>query len=129
MTNVITFQRDNPQEDFTYIAKSIEDKKYIIGYIVVEQPWYTNPKEWTYYIFTNEYVSAAYGSMRDLGLKKTIVDPDTIEPYTQIAKIKYNQSIGVDTMLVKDVLKETDDKDNIIAFIGANDEIPYELWA
>ena len=74
-------------------------------------------------------MSTAYGSMRDLGLKKTIVDPDTIEPYTQIAKIKYNQSIGVDTMLVKDVLKDTNDKDNIIAFIGVNDEIPYKLWA
>ena len=56
-----------------------------------------------------------------------MVDPDTIEPFTQIANIKYNQSNGIDSVLVKDFMGD-ESEDNVVAFIGAQDNIPIELW-
>lgn len=128
-SEIMKFDKNNSQDNFRYIAKNMYNN-YEVGYIFIDKPWYSNPRDWTYYIFKNKYVNGGFcGGAIDLDLEKIIVNPDTIEPYTQIAKIKYNQSIGMDTVLVKDLIGDSDDRENRVAFIGANDEIPYELWA
>lgn len=126
---VIEFDKNNPQDDYQYMAKNIETGKYEIGYIVIDKPWYSNSSDWTYYIVKNKYGSGFCGGATDLGLEKVIVDSTSVESYTQIAQIKYNQSIGMDSVLVKDFLGDDEDKNNIVAFIGANDDIPLELWS
>lgn len=126
---IIEFDKTNAQEDYQYMAKGLADEKYHIGYIVVDKPWYSNPSNWTYYIVTNNYKPGGLcGGAIDAGLKQTIVDPNTIEPFTQIAKIKYNQNVDLDTLMVKDFLVDDEEPDNIVAFIGADDKIPVELW-
>ena len=125
---VIEFDKNNPQDNFKYMAKNM-DGEYEVGYIVVKQSWCSNPRDWTYYIVKNKYGSGGFcGGASDLGFEKIIVDPTTIEPYTQIAQIKFNQSIGMGTILVKDFLGDSNDSENVVAVIGANDELPYRLW-
>lgn len=122
---VMQFDKSNSQEDYQYMAKNMRGN-YEVGYVVVVKPWYSERNDWTYYIYSNQNI---LNTMRDvIATVPTLVAPDTIEPYTQIAKIKWNQSIGVDTLLVKDFLACSDNPDNRVAFIGVNDEIPYELW-
>lgn len=125
---IMEFDKNNSQEDYQYMAKNITNGKYEIGYIIIDQPWYSNERDWTYYIVQNVYGKGICGGASDLGLKKIIVDSTTVEPYTQIAHIKYNQSIGVDTVLVKDFFGDEDNQDNIVAFVGVKDEIPYKVW-
>lgn len=125
---IIEFDKYNAQDDFQYMAASVETGKYEIGYIVIDKPWYSNKRDWTYYIFKNKYGEGGFcGDAIDLGLIKIMVDPDTIEPFTQIANIKYNQSNGIDSVLVKDFMGD-ESEDNVVAFIGAQDNIPIELW-
>lgn len=125
---IIEFDKSNAQDDFQYMAVSVETGKYEIGYIVIDKPWYSNKRDWTYYIFKNKYGEGGFcGGAIDLGLSKVMVNPDTIEPFTQTAKIKYNQSIGFDSVLVKDFLGDANG-DNVVAFIGTEDSIPFELW-
>ncbi len=125
---IIVYDKSNKQKEYEYMAKSVEDGKYHIGYVAIEKPWYSNENMWTYYIIENEYKSGGMcGGAIDLGLKKVIVDKTTIEPYTQIASIKYNQSIGFDTLLVKKAYIG-DDPDNELTLIKANDKIPLKLW-
>lgn len=127
---VIEFDKNNPQDDYQYMAKDIVTGKYEVGYIVIDKPWYSNPRDWTYYIVKNKYGSGGFcGSATDLGLEKIVVDPTSVEPYTQIAQIKYNQSIGMDSVLVKDFLGDYEDEENIVVFIGANDKVPLKLWS
>lgn len=125
---IIEFDKSNAQDDFQYMAASVETGKYEIGYIVIDKPWYSNKNDWTYYIFKNKYGGGGFcGGAIDLGLSKVMVNPGTIEPFTQIAKIKYNQSIGIDSVLVKDFLGDANG-DNVVAFIETEDSIPFELW-
>ena len=124
---IMKFDKNNSQDNYQYMAKDMNGK-YVIGYIVVNQLWYSNEKDWTYYIVRNRYGRSICGGASDVGLEKVIVDLTTVEPYTQIAHIKYNQSIGVDTVLAKDFLGDEDNQDNIVAFVGVKDEIPYKLW-
>ena len=126
---IMKFDKENLQEDFKYIAKDISTGEYKIGYVVVEKPWYSPKRDWTYYIVENKYGSSGIcGGAVNLGFEQTIIDPDTIEPYTQTAHIKYNQSIGIDNVLVKNFMADIYNKDNIREFIGVNDRIPLELW-
>lgn len=125
---IIKFDKSNAQDDFQYMAVNVETGKYEVGYIVIDKPWYSNKNDWAYYIFKNKYGGGGFcGGAIDLGLSKVMVNPDTIEPFTQIAKIKYNQSIGFDSVLVKDFLGDANG-DNVVAFIGTEDSIPFELW-
>ena len=59
---------------------------------------------------------------------KIIVDRKKIEPYNQIGKIKYNQSIKIDTKIVKEMNFLDEAKEELVIYIGVDDEIPYELW-
>lgn len=125
---IIKFKKSNPQEDYMYMAKDVNTGDYHIGYIVVDKPWYSSEDSWIYYIVKNQYGEwGVCGGATDLGFEKYIVDRTTIEPFTQIAQIKFNQSRGLDSVLVKNFL-EKDDENNRVAFIGANSTIPLELW-
>ncbi len=68
------------------------------------------------------------GGASSSGFKKVLVDKDTIEPYTQISSIKYNQSIGIDSKLLTGYTWDDTPKENVICLIKADDEIPYKLW-
>lgn len=128
-TYVEVYDKRNQQEDYMYMAKDIASGEYVVGYLVVDKPWYSSPNAWTYYIYRNKYGGGGIcGGATDLGMENIIIDPSTIEPYTQTAKIKRNQSVGCDTIVVKDILKDSHDKRNQVACIGKNDKIPYKLW-
>lgn len=126
--HIIVFDKDNKQQDYSYIAKDIETGKFHIGYVLIEQLWYSPPSSWTYYIVKNEYGEGGFcGGATDLGFKKYKVDKNTIEPYTQISEIKRIKEEGFDIELVEKPYFSESDK-NIIAIIKHDEEIPYELW-
>lgn len=127
-TSVITFDKENKQDDYQFMARSLKTNKLIVGWIVIEQPWYSHPREWKYYIYNNEYGSGFCGGASDLGLKRELVNPDTIEIYNQTSAIKLNQERGFNTKLVNKFDLFNEDENNVIAVIGIEDEIPYELW-
>lgn len=125
---VIEYDPLNLQEEYQYMAKDMNGK-YVIGWIAIEKPWYSPESEWTYYIIRNKYGSGGFcGGCTDLGFEKIIVDGSTIEPYNQIGKIKYNQSIKIDTKIVKEMNFLDKAKEELVTYIGVDDEIPYELW-
>ena len=124
--DVLVYDPNNKQEDYQYVAKDMYEE-LIVGYIVVEKPWYSNKSDWTYYIVHNFYGSGGIcGGCTDLGLQKVIVRPDTIIPYNQIGMIKWNQNHNIDTKLVKELCFDNDEE--VVAYIKASDKIPYELW-
>lgn len=125
-TVVLKYDKNNSQEEYTYMAKSLKTGKYVIGYVAIEKPWYSNPKDWTYYIVCNEYGGGGIcGGAIDLGFKKYAVDKNTIEPFNQIVEIKYNQSRGLSTTLVE---RNNSQEDKVIAVIQPSDVIPMELF-
>lgn len=128
-TNVIQFDKENKQIEYKHMARSIEIGKLIIGWVVIEKPWYSSPSAWTYYIYSNEYVSGGFcGGASDLGLKREVVDPDTVEIYNQIANVKWNKEYDLSTRLVEGLNSFGGQSNNIIATINPKDKIPYKLW-
>lgn len=124
--DVLVYDPNNKQEDYKYIAENMSGE-LVIGYVVIDKPWYSNKSDWTYYIVSNEYGSSGIcGGAVDLGLKKEVVKPDTIAPYNQIGEIKFNQAHNFDTKLVKKL--DLFGQEEEIAYIKASDDIPYELW-
>lgn len=118
----IIFDKENKQEDFQYMAKSMKTGDLIIGYVVVEKPWYSrHERMWKYYILKNKYVSSFCGGTTNVGFEKELVNKDSIRPFDQIAKIKYNQEANIKTYV-------TDKDDNTIVVIKPDDSIPYGLW-
>lgn len=125
---VMEFDHDNLQEEYKHMAKDMYGE-YVVGWIVIEQPWYSNEKDWIYYIVRNKYSGYGFcGGCSDLGLEKIIVDSSTIEPYTQIAKIKYNLSKNITTKLIKEFDFFNSDNEEQIALIKTENDIPYDLW-
>lgn len=100
--NVIVFDKDNAQIDYQFMARSVSTGELIIGWIVVEQPWYTSSRHWTYYIYHNN----------------------------QISEVEYNKENGWATSLVDkyDIFDKLPSS-NTIAVINPEDEIPYYLWS
>lgn len=89
MTHVLLFDKNNNQIEYMHMARSIETKKLVTGYIVIEKPWYEPESHWKYYILSNSYGEGGFsGGATNLGFKKTLVDKDTIEIYNQVAIIK-----------------------------------------
>ena len=127
--SVLYFDKENKQEDYKYMARDMYGKLRI-GWIVVEQPWYSAKSDWTYWMYSNKYGSGGFcGGASDLGLERTIVDPATIRPYNQIEQIKYDLAIGMTVRLDKKLYLFGDEpNDNTLAIIHNESEIPYELW-
>lgn len=128
-TDIMVYDKKNTQQEMMHMAKSIKDNKYVIGYIVIQKPWYSPESSWKYYIYEEEYNGGGMcGGASSSGFEKVLVDKDTIEPYTQISSIKYNQSIGVDTKLVKSFTWGDTPDEDVVCLVRTDDEIPYELW-
>lgn len=129
MISVLYFDKENKQQEYQFIARDM-DGKLRIGWIVVEQPWYSPQSAWTYWLYSNKYGSGGFcGGASDLGLERTIVDPETIKPYNQIEQIKYDLEIGMTVRLDKKMYPFGDEPDdNTLATIHNVNEIPYELW-
>lgn len=127
--SVLYFDKENKQKDYQYIARDMNGK-LVIGWIVVEQPWYSRSSDWTYWMYSNKYGNGFCGGASNLGFERVIVDPATIKPYNQIEQIKYDLEIGMTVQLEKKMYLFGDEPDdNILAIIHNEDEIPYELWS
>lgn len=128
-TSVRIFDKTNKQEDYQFIAKDLEGK-FVIGWIVVEKPWYSPESNWTYWMYSNRYGNGICGGASDLGFERVPVNPKTIRPYNQIEQIKYDLECGMDVSLEKRfyLFDEDAPKDNTLAIIHNVNEIPYELW-
>lgn len=123
----ITFDKDNKQKDYRYMAKDMNGE-YVVGFLWIDRPWYTMEDQWTYYIRIQEYHNKGIcGGAESSGFKDIIVDSNTIEPYTQIAEIKYNQSRG-DTTVVEEFYRNTFEYKELFR-IEPNDRIPIEKWS
>lgn len=83
------------QEDYQYIAKSLSDGKYHVGYIYVDKPWYSPESAWTYYLKYQEY-----GSWGDSYWEDCVVDKDSIKPYTIRNKVWLNDLRDMDSIFV-----------------------------
>lgn len=128
-TSVRIFDKTNKQEDYQFIAKDLEGNS-VIGWIVVEKPWYSPESNWTYWMYSNRYGNGICGGASDLGFERVPVNPDTIRPYNQIEQIKYDLECGMDVRLEKKFYLFYEDipEDNTLAIIHNINEIPYELW-
>lgn len=126
---VEVFDESNNQIDYQFIAKTY-DGKSVVGYIVIEKPWYSNQSDWTYWMYINQYGKGICGGASDLGLTKVMVNPPTIRPYNQIEKIKYLLNNGISVELVRELIVFDDESglDNSIMIIDNIDDIPYEMW-
>lgn len=129
--SVIIFDKDNKQQDYQSIARNM-DGELVIGWIVIEKPWYSAATNWTYWMYSNDYYPRGLcGGATDLGLTRCMVDKNTIKPFTQIEKIKYDLEIGLTVRLDKKLIlfKDEEDDDNTLAIIEKEEDIPYELWS
>lgn len=125
---IMEFDQKNTQEQYGYMAKRTDNGEYIVGNIVVRQPWYSCENLWVYYIYFNKYDGAGLnGGVAVDELARVEVDRNTVEPFTQIANIKLEHESGRDVILVKDYDKE-DSEENIVCRINVGDKIPIELW-
>ena len=127
---LIKFDPENKQKDFRYMARNKETGKWEVGYVVIDRPWFAPEDTCTCYIVSNKYGSGGIcGGCSDLGFQWVAVDRNTVVPYTQTMEIRNHQDQGITVELVKDVWPSViDDKNNMIAVIRPDDEIPYELW-
>ncbi len=89
------------QKDYQYIAKSLLDGKYYVGYIVIEKPWYSPENMWVYYLIMNEYAGGGFcGGATDLGFIRIAVDKNFIKPYTIRNQVWLNDLNNIDTIFV-----------------------------
>lgn len=127
---VVLFDKDNKQLDYQYIAKDKNGESHV-GWIVIEQPWYCPKESWTYWLYSNKYGPGGFCSGAvDLGFERVAIEPSTIQPFNQINEIKYYlEREGQMVQLVrKHWPSKEEEKDNVLAEIHNENEIPYELW-
>lgn len=123
-TVAIYYDPENKQIDHLWIASKTEcvDEE-VIGYLVIEQPWYSSEDDWIYWLYYNEY----YGEMNRL--ERTMIVPSTLRPYTQTEEIKQNlKHFNVDLKKDMYVFEDEEPQDNLVAFIECQTELPKGLW-
>lgn len=98
-TSVIYLDKENKQKDYQYIARDMSGK-LVIGWIVIEKPWYSPTESWTYWMYRNRYGPGFCGGASDLGFERIKVDPNTIKPFNQIEEIKYDLENGFNVELI-----------------------------
>jgi hypothetical protein len=119
--SVLYFDKENKQKDYEFIARDTNGE-LVIGWIVVEKPWYSPKSAWTYWMYSNKYGSGGFcGGTSDLGLERIEVNPATIKPFNQIEEIKYDLERGF-------IVELRDEENNVVTRINYVDKIPYELW-
>lgn len=126
---ILVYDKQNKQKDYMYMAKDMEDN-YVIGYIVVEKPWYSSEVDWNYYIVKNEYGKGGMcGGALDLGMSRTLVQKDTIQPFTQSCEVIHALSIGETVRIDKKFYAFDDDapQDNIVRYIRKCEDME-GLW-
>lgn len=119
------YDPDNKQIDYQYIALPYhpdDDKGEVVGYLVIEKPYYSAEIDWVYWIYYNKYYN------EDNVIEKVLIDPATLRPYTQTESIKetlknFNVSLKKRFYLFPDEEPE----DNLVAFIECQTELP-NLW-
>jgi hypothetical protein len=84
------------QENYQWIAKSILDGKYHVGYIFVDTPWYSSEDQWTYYL-KYQVNTSSYGSQY---WEECIVDRNSIKPYSIRNKVWLNDLRDMDSIFV-----------------------------
>ena len=84
------------QENYQWIAKSILDGKYHVGYIYVDMPWYSSENQWTYYL-KYQVNTSSYGCQH---WEECVVDEDSIRPYTIRNKVWLNDLRDMDSIFV-----------------------------
>jgi len=89
-------------DDYQWIAKSVLDDKYHVGYIFVDKPWYSQENQWTYYI-KYQVNTSNYGCQR---WEECVVEPDSIVPYTIRNRTKLNDLRDMDTRFVTGYLHD-----------------------
>lgn len=78
------------QMDYNWIAKSLVDGQYYVGYVFVDQPWYSSKDQWTYYLKYQVDINRHW--------EEQIVDGETIIPYTNRNKAWLNSKRGTKTV-------------------------------
>ena len=123
-TVVVFFDKKNRQKNYQWIARDLVNNKLIIGYIVVEQPWYSSRSNWTFWMYSNDYAAGGFcGGAIDIGLKRCIVKEETIKPFTQTEEIKYYLELGF-------IVELQDHNDSSFSYVFKKEsDIPYELWS
>ena len=118
--SVVVFDQYNKQKNYQSIARNLSGE-LVVGWVVVEQPWYSEP---TYWMYSNEYRSGGpCGGAIDLGLTRCEVYENTIKPFTQIEEIKYDLECGMAVKLVEGFFDCTP-----LVIIEKEADIPYDLW-
>ena len=130
-TAIVCLDKENKQQEYKYIARDMNGK-LVVGWIVIEKPWYSPPDSWTYWMYKNKYGPGFCGGASDLGFERIKVDPNTIKPYNQIEKIKSFLEDDLNVELIYKIPYQEDDKSikygEVKLIIHNEDEIPYYLW-
>ena len=84
------------QENYQWIAKSLSDEKYHVGYIYVDTPWYSPKNQWIYYL-KYQVNTSNYGNQY---WEECVIDKDSIRPYTIRNKVWLNDLIDMDSVFV-----------------------------
>lgn len=123
----VIFDKENKQIDGKYVAISEHDEE-TIGYLVVEETLgWDEPN--IYKLYFNKYVEFSFSANYEPGLDSVRVYRETIKKYTQIEEIKNLLRRGRVVHLLKQChTYDEEPKDNLIATINFEYEIPYKLW-
>lgn len=123
--SIIIYDKYNKQKDYQYMAKTIGEGRWVVGWVAIEQPWYSPESDWTYYILNNVKLGTS-----GQGFNKYIIAPNTIVPYTQSAQVRYDLDAGLSVRIDKEffAFDEEAPPDNTIVTLIPGDKIP-KLWS
>lgn len=121
------YDPDNKQINHLFIAEvegcSDAPKKEVVGYLVVEEPWYASENQYIYWLYYTRY----YGEHHKL--ERELIKPETLRPYTQTEEIKkYLKYLNVSLKKDMYVFENEEPEDNLVAFIECGEDLPKGLW-